>query len=89
MALRDRVVRVSMWLLQEPRVMQKLRDERTTRTLIGALRADNRVRNAVDGAVASVARRFGLATRDDVRELERAIIRLEQERDRLRAERRG
>jgi hypothetical protein len=82
MAVRERVVRVSMWLLQEPRVMGKLRNERTTKAIITAMRAENRLRNALDGAVASVARRLGLATRDDLREIERSLVRLEQERER-------
>ncbi|MDH3727019.1 MAG: hypothetical protein OER77_05770 [Myxococcales bacterium] len=73
--LRNRLLQA----LQDPRVGKVLRDPRTQKALMRALRFRGRVQERIDQRLERMARRLNLATAREVRELRRTIRRLEEE----------
>jgi hypothetical protein len=67
--------------------MRVLRDERVVHAIIGGLRLRGRVQETVGDRFDDVARRLGLTTTTEVRELKRELVRLERELDAARSAR--
>ena len=66
-------------LLENPRVSRILQDPRTQKALIEGLRLRGRAQEEIDRRLAHLAGRLNLATQRDLRDLKRAIRRLEDE----------
>ncbi len=64
-------------LMSSPRVTALLRDERVMNTLMAALAARGRLRSKTNDLLRQAAHALRLATRDDVKELQRTIRQLE------------
>lgn len=69
-------------LAQSPAVMKLLQNERVMKGLMQALMLRGKVEGVVDHQVEKLARSLQLATRDEVRELQRALRRIEEQLDR-------
>jgi HAMP domain-containing protein len=69
-------------VLQSPTVLKLLQNERVMKVLMQALMTRGKIEGVVDGQLEKLARRLQLATQDEVRELKRALRRLEQEVER-------
>jgi hypothetical protein len=69
-------------LAQSPAMMKLLQNERVMKGLMQALMLRGKVEGLVDQQVEKVAKSLQLATRDEVRELQRALRRIEEQMDR-------
>ena len=68
-------------LAQSPAAMKLLQNERIMKGLMQALMLRGKVEGLVDQQVERLARSLQLATRDEVRELQRALRRIEEQMD--------
>lgn len=82
MSFKDLLMRKSMEVLQNPKVMKLASEPRVTEALLGVLRARGRVLASVDSRVERVARSLNLATKTEVLELKRTIFQLRKELER-------
>lgn len=69
-------------LAQSPAMMKLLQNERIMKGLMQALMLRGKVEGLVDQQVEKLAKSLQLATRDEVRELQRALRRIEEQMDR-------
>jgi hypothetical protein len=69
-------------LAQSPAVMKLLQNERIMKGLMQALMLRGKVEGLVDQQVEKLAKSLQLATREEVRELQRALRRIQEELDR-------
>lgn len=81
-ALKKAVIAQGAKLAQSPAVMKLLQNERVMKGLMQALMLRGKVEGLVDQQVEKVARSLQLATREEVRELQRALRRIEEQLDR-------
>ncbi|MBI2894058.1 MAG: hypothetical protein HYY06_10945 [Deltaproteobacteria bacterium] len=72
-------------LIQSPTVMRLLQDERIMKVLMKILMTRGKIEGVVDGQLERLAHRLHLATRDEMRELKRALRRVEEQIDQARA----
>jgi hypothetical protein len=72
-----------MKLLSNPRIVKVVSDKRVMNVVMRGLELRGQATAAVDAALHRLARRFDLATREDVGELKRTVRTLEQELRRL------
>ena len=77
MDLKKLVAKQGMKLMQDPRVAKVMQDERVMKGLMKALTARAKAQESVDEAVQNAAKRFGLVTKEEVRELKRNLRKLE------------
>ena len=71
------VTKQGMKLMQDPRVAKMMQDERVMKGMMKALQARAKAQESVDEAVQKTAKRFGLVTKQEVRELKRSMRKLE------------
>lgn len=73
-------------LLQDPRVAKLMQDERVSKAMMQAFQTRSKLQESFDETVEQVAKRLGLVTKKEVRELKRAMRRLETELRQARSE---
>lgn len=64
-------------LIQDPRVTQLMQDERVMKAMMQAFQARQKAQESFDENVAQVAKRLGLVTKEEVRDLKRSMRKLE------------
>lgn len=69
-------------LAQSPAMMKLLQNERIMKSLMQALMLRGKVEGLVDQQVEKLAKSLQLATRDELKELQRALRRIEEQMDR-------
>ncbi|MCB9597693.1 MAG: hypothetical protein H6719_33560 [Sandaracinaceae bacterium] len=77
MDLKKLVAKQGMKLMQDPRVAKVMQNERVMKGMMSALSARAKAQESVDEAVQKTAKRFGLVTKSEVRELKRSMRKLE------------
>jgi hypothetical protein len=86
MSIKDRVLEEGMKLANHPAVAPILQDERFMKLFMAALAMPGRLEQLSDDQRANVVRILGVATKDEVADLRRAVRSLEDEVARLRAQ---
>jgi tRNA U34 5-carboxymethylaminomethyl modifying enzyme MnmG/GidA len=79
MALRDRILKRGMELMQDPKVAKLVQDERVMKVAMQAFQLRSKVQDQIDDRVEQVAKSLGLVTKNEVKELRRTIKKLENE----------
>ena len=75
-------------LLQDPRVAKIVQDPRVTSGILTAMKLRSDVQRGIEQCAQQVVKSLNLASEDEVKELRRAVARLEQEVERARSQRR-
>jgi hypothetical protein len=83
MSLRDRILETSAGLAQNPAVARLVQDERFMKLVVLALSVPGRVSTFTAEQKERFAREMGLATHDEVRDLQRQVAALQDEVRRL------
>jgi hypothetical protein len=73
-------------LLADPRVAAALKDPRVTQGIMSAFRFKSKVEKNFEEGVRAIAKRLNLASASDLRELRRAVARLERQLEQARHE---
>jgi cell division FtsZ-interacting protein ZapD len=68
-----------MKLMSDPRIGKLLQDERVMKTMMQAFQLKGKVQESFDQRVESIAKMFNLATKSEMRELKRALRKMEGE----------
>jgi len=79
MDLKKLITKQGMKLIQDPRVAKLMQDERVTKALMQAFQARSKAQKSFDEMVENAAKRLGLVTKKEVRELKRSMRKLETE----------
>lgn len=79
MDLKKLITQQGMMLMQDPRVSKLMQDERVMKAMMQAFQARSKAQETFDETVEQVAKRLGLVTKKDVRELKRTMRKLETE----------
>ena len=77
MDLKKLLTQQGMKLIQDPRVAKVMQDERVMKTMMQAFQARQKAQENFDETVAHVAKRLGLVTKEEVRDLKRSMRKLE------------
>ena len=84
MSLKDRVVSEGMRLASHPAVAPLIQDERFMKLVMAALSVPGKIEELTEEQKQSFAKRMGLATHQEVADLQRTVRALEDEVTRLR-----
>jgi polyhydroxyalkanoate synthesis regulator phasin len=79
--------RALTWM-QDPRIAKVMQDPRVVSGLTSAVRLHNELQRSIEHGVQRITESLDLASRSEVRELRRAVSRLERELERARGQRR-
>lgn len=79
MDLKKLLTEQGMKLIQDPRVAKLMQDERVMKGMMQAFQARAKAQESLDETVEGLAKRLGLVTKKDVRELKRSMRKLETE----------
>lgn len=79
MDLKKLITEQGMKLLQDPRVTKLMQDPRVSKAMMQAFQARGKAQETFDQTVEKVAKRLGLVTKAEVRELKRNMRKLETE----------
>lgn len=79
MDLKKLITQQGMKLMQDPRFQKLMQDERVMKAMMQAFQMRGKAQESFDQAVEKVAKRLGLVTKNEVRELKRNIRKLETE----------
>lgn len=85
MALKDLLLKQGMKLVQDPRFMKLMQDERVMKAVMNAMQLRGKVQERFDQRVERVAHSLNLATKKEVRDLQRVIRRMERQLDEAKA----
>jgi hypothetical protein len=85
---KQQLLNKALVLMQDPRVAKLVQDPRVVSGIIGAMKLRADVQRAVNEGAKQVAKSLHLASEDEVRDLQRAVARLELELERARSQRR-
>ena len=85
MALKEKLVSEGMKLASNPQVAKLMQDERFMRLVMTAVAMPGRVASFTSEQKEHFAKTMGLASSDEVRDLRRTVMALEDELSRLRA----
>jgi len=77
MDLKKLITKQGMKLMQDPRVAKIMQDERVMKTMMQAFQARSKAQENFDEMVQNAAKRLGLVTKGEVRELKRSMRKLE------------
>jgi sensor histidine kinase YesM len=83
---KDKFMKNAMKAMQNPTVQKVLSSEKAQKTLANAFKASYTFKSQLDEKKEEVARRFNLATSDDLRSMKRELDRLQRQVERLRRE---
>lgn len=86
MDLKKRLAEQGMKLMQDPRVARLMQDERVMKAMMQAFQVRSKAQESFDETVERVAKRLGLVTKKEVRELKRHMRKLETELKRTKKE---
>ena len=89
MSFKSFLMEKSMGLLQNPQVAKLMQDERVMKAMMKAFETRGKVQSAIDTQTEALAKSLNLATRKEVRQLERTLRKVEQELAKARAESAG
>jgi hypothetical protein len=73
-----------MKLMQDPRFMKLMQDERVMKAMMGAFQMRGKIQESLDKRVESIAKQLNLATKAELRDLKRALRKMEQELEKAR-----
>jgi hypothetical protein len=79
MDVKKLITQQGMKLMQDPRVMKLMQDERVMKAMMQAFQMRGKAQENFDQMVERTAKRLGLVTKAEVRELKRNIRKLETE----------
>ena len=79
MDLKKLLAEKGMKLMQDERVAKLMQDERVMQGMMKAFKARAKAQESFDEAVEQTAKRLGLVTKNDVRDLKRSMRKLENE----------
>jgi len=79
MDLKKLITKQGMKLIQDPRVTKLMQDERVMKAMMQAFQARSKAQENFDVMVENAAKRLGLVTKKEVRELKRSMRKLETE----------
>ena len=79
MDLKKIISKQGMKLMQDPRFMKVMQDERVMKAMMQAFQMRGKAQENFDQAVERMAKRLGLVTKAEVRELKRSMRKLETE----------
>jgi hypothetical protein len=79
MDVKKLIQKQGMKLMQDPRVMKLMQDERVMKAMMQAFQMRGKAQENFDQVVERMAKRLGLVTKAEVRELKRTIRKLETE----------
>jgi hypothetical protein len=85
MSIKDRIMSEGMKLATNPQVAKLMQDERFMKLVMLAMSMPGRVHTFTEEQKEAVAKSFGLATSDEVKDLRRMVTSLEQSVSRLRS----
>lgn len=85
---KQQLLNKALVLLQDPRVAKVVQDPRVMSGIVGAMRLRSDVERSLNERWKQLAKVLHLASEDEIRELQRAVARLEQELERTRSQRR-
>jgi len=74
-----------MKVMQDPRFMKIMQDERVMKTVMKGFQMKQHAQEQFDARVETVAKQLNLATKAELRDLKRALRKMEQELDKERA----
>lgn len=77
MDLKKLISQQGIKLMQDKRVAKLMRDERVMKAMMNAFQARAKAQEQFDDTVAAAAKRLGLVTKSEVRELKRSMRKLE------------
>jgi transcriptional regulator NrdR family protein len=77
--LKQKLTEQALRLMQDPRVVKALQNPKVMQGLMGALQLRVKAQQSIEANVQRVAKGLRLATEAEVRELRRAVRRLERE----------
>lgn len=83
---KSKLMKNAMKAMQNPKVQKVLSSEKTQKAIAGAFKATYQFKTQVEERKEDVARRFNLATGDDLRSMKRELERLQRQVDRLKRE---
>ena len=89
MSLKSILTKQGMKLMQDPRFMKLMQDERVMKVVMQAFQLRGKVQQSFDERVERVAKTLGFATKKEIRELRRAMRKMEEELERARAKGNG
>ena len=78
MDVKKLIQKQGMKLMQDPRVMKLMQDERVMKAMMQAFQMRGKAQENFDQVVERLAKRLGLVTKAEVRELKRTIKKLEK-----------
>ncbi len=79
MDLKKLISKQGMKLMQDPRVAKLMQDERVMKAMMQAFQARSKAQENFDVMVQNAAKRLGLVTKKEIRELKRSMRKLETE----------
>ena len=79
MDLKKLIQKQGMKLIQDPRVAKLMQDERVMKAMMKAFQARSKAQESFDEMVENAAKRLGLVTKKEIRELKRSMRKLETE----------
>lgn len=85
MDLKGFLSKQGMKLMQDPRFAKLMSDERVMKAVMQAFQLRGKIQQSFDERVAEVAKKLNLATQAEVRDLKRAMRKMEQELEKARA----
>ena len=85
MDLKDFFKNKGMKLMQDPRFMKLMQDERVMKTVMKGFQLKQHAQEQFDARVEAVAKQLNLATKGELRDLKRALRKMEQELEKERA----
>lgn len=88
MAFKEQFMNKALTLLSDPRVSKVLSDPRVMSGVVSAMKLQSEVKRNLEDGVQRVVKSLHLASENEVRELQRAVARLERELERTRSQRR-
>jgi hypothetical protein len=74
-----------MKLMQDPRFAKVMQDERVMKAVMRGFQLKQKAQEKIDAQVEAIAKQLNLATKAEVRELKRALRKVEQELEKERA----
>jgi hypothetical protein len=86
-AFKEQFMNKALTLLSDPRVSKLLSDPRVMSGVVSAMKLQSEVKRNFEGGVERVVKSLHLASENEVRELQRAVARLERELERTRQRR--
>jgi hypothetical protein len=73
-----------MKLMQDPRFMKLMQDERVMKAMMGAFQMRGKIQESLDQRVEVIAKKLNLATKAEIRDLKRALRKMENELEKAR-----